>query len=177
MNAEGVVLGSKGCPQLRFLVRQDKHVKAQPDDRPVHKKAEVAKKKALADDHRDDCNVYGISDVTIEAADHKVTRRKNGCRRAQALKREPGKGVQQDGDACDDEEGSCGAKKGKIHQGRLTAPPRDQPRHETCNSPGGNEEKQHGSQNGEECVPPVLHVFVSSTSLPVPSRRAIVIPR
>ncbi len=148
-NAESFVLGPKGCPKLRFFVSQDKQVKAQPDEHPILKKAGVAEKQALANDRRYDRDVHGVSYMPVESADHKMTRRKNGRRRTQPVEREPGKRVHEDGNARHDEKDSGDAKKGKAEKGRLNAPVRDVPWHETCNNSGGNEEKEHRSQDGE----------------------------
>ncbi len=149
MSAEGIVLGPEGCSQLRFLVRQDKYVKAQPDECPIPKKAEVAEEQALASDHRYNRNVHRVSDMTVEPTNHKVTRRENGCWRTQPPKREPGKRVQHDGNACNDEEDSDDANKRKIQERRVNAPARHPPRHETRNCPGGDDKKEHRSENGE----------------------------
>lgn len=122
MSTENLVLDAKRCAELWFLVRQDKHVKSQPDEHPIREEARVPKKQALAKDRCYDRNVDGISYMTVEPAYNKVTRWEYGCRRTQALEGKPGKRVQQDATARNDENAPNEAKKRDSQQGRLNVP-------------------------------------------------------
>src|SRR6516165_10945038 len=127
MSAEVLILGSKRCTQRRLFITQDKQVKAKPDDDPVLKNREIAKEEPLTDYYRHDGNVHRVSHKPVEAVDHQMTRRENGCGCAQTFEGKAGKAVHQHEAACEDEQDSDGPKRRQGQERRLNTPARDPP--------------------------------------------------
>jgi hypothetical protein len=91
VSAIGFVLGAKGSSECRLLIDKDKQVRDQPGKDCVREEVQVAQQEGLAENHRCDRDVHGVSDVAVGAFDDQVFCGKDGCWGADALEGEAGR--------------------------------------------------------------------------------------
>lgn len=81
-------------------------MRGQPGKYCVLEEVQVAQEEGLAENHRCDRDVHGVSDVAVGTFDDQVFRGKDGCRSADALEGEASEGFQHYGDAGGDQHDS-----------------------------------------------------------------------
>jgi hypothetical protein len=100
MSTVGFVLGAEGSSEGGLFVDKDKQVGCEPWKDCVREEVTVAQQEGLAEDERCYCDVHGVSDVAVEAADDEVLGGEDGYWSAYALRGEAGEGFEHHDGAC-----------------------------------------------------------------------------
>jgi hypothetical protein len=85
-------------------------MRCQPGKDCVREEVQVAQQEGLAENHRCDRDVHGVSDVAVGAFDDQVFCGKDGCRGADALEGEASEGFEHYGHAGGYQQDSDGAE-------------------------------------------------------------------
>ena len=95
VRAEGLVFGAEGFAQRGLLVNEDEEVRGEPGNQRVRQHTRVTEQQGLPENYRDDRNVHGIANVSVEAFDHQMLGGKDGRGRAQTLQGEARERIEQ----------------------------------------------------------------------------------
>jgi len=168
------VLGAEGFSQCRLLVQENKYARHEPGEDCVGKEVFVSEKQGLAENQCCQCDVHGISDIAVGAADDEVSRWMDGGRRSNALESEACEGFEDHSDTGGHEEDADGAKGCETQEGWLEAPVGDPPGDESRDSPGGEDEKSCCSQDGDDSPGLVLRLLLGRHWVSLVAGQAVV---
>jgi hypothetical protein len=147
VSAKVFILCLKTPPQRRLFIKQDKQMKAHPNQKSVFQHLDIPKQKSLPKDHRFERQIHWIPHIPVKPADHQMPRRKNRRRRSQSLQRESSKRIQQDRKASQNQQNSEPSKKRKTKQRSLHPPARNPPGHKSSHGSGRKQQEEDRTQN------------------------------
>src|ERR1700704_630490 len=128
--AERLVLSPKRPLERGFFVRHDKDVEEEPEQRAVDDEAPIADQHRLTQDDGDDRDVDWIAYIAVETGHHEIPGRRDGRGGAETLQREPRKGVNEPGHACENHYRADAARQLQTKERRPESPTRDRPGNE-----------------------------------------------
>src|SRR5262249_20477119 len=135
--------------QRGLLVKDNKQVKCQPDQRAIRKRSLVTEQQTLAEDSRSHAHIHWISHVAIPARDDQTPCRQDRSRRSPSLQSKAGKRVEHDCPAKYDERGSEESQAGKPQQWRLKSPVRKPEGNDSGNESRSDKEEYKGAENSQ----------------------------
>jgi hypothetical protein len=138
-----LVLVTELTGQSRLLVPVDKGGDGESETRRVEEKDGLTQHQALPHDGEAHSQIHRVADISVQPTDDKLFRRGKRSRRPEALEDEPSKGVEERNRPNDNESSANDSRWKPLSEGLLSLPTGEEPRHETGNDPGcDDEEKQ-----------------------------------